>query len=69
METIFKIKWENIIALLLLAATIYVWVFYFKVDTDVKMLVLAAYTTFMFLVVMFGYKSISQFRKQVLKLW
>lgn len=69
MKTILKIKWENIMAVLLLAATIYGWLVYFKYATETKMLALATITTFTFMTMMFCYKSIATFRKEVLKFW
>ena len=69
MRTLFKIKWENILTLLMLAATIDSWFMYFKVATETKMLAVACITTFLYLFLLFSYKTIFTFRKQVLKFW
>lgn len=69
MKTFLKIKWENILTLLMLTATIYGWFVYFKYAAETKMLALATITTFAFLLMLFNYKTISIFRKQVLKFW
>jgi len=69
MKTILKIKWENILTILMLAATIYGWIVYFKYATETKMLALASITTFMYMTMIFNYKTIATFRKEVLKFW
>lgn len=69
MKKILKIKWENIMLFLLFIATIYAWVVYFKYATETRMLALASITSFVHLTMMFNYKTIKTFRKEVLKLW
>lgn len=69
MKKFLRIKFENIILLLMFSATIYAWVVYFKYATETKMLALASITTFMHLIMMFNYKTIRDFRKLVIKFW
>ena len=69
MKTLLRIKWETIITLMLLATTIYGWYVYFKYATEVKMLAMATITTFLYVMVLFSYKTIRDFRKEVLKMW
>ncbi len=69
MKTLLKIKWENLMILLLLSSTIYGWFVYLKYATETKMLILALTSTFAFVIMIFGYKTIATFRKQVLKFW
>lgn len=69
MKSLLKIKWENLLLMLLLGTTIYGWLVYFKYTKEIKMLVLVIITTFAFLVMLFSYKLIAKFRKQVLKFW
>lgn len=66
---IFRVKWENIMTMMLLAATIYGWVVYFKYATEVKMLALATITTFALIMMLICYRSIREFRNEAMKLW
>lgn len=66
---IFKVKWENIITLMLLAATIYAWIGYFKYATEVKMLAIATMTSIALIMMMISYNSIRSFRQDAIKLW
>lgn len=69
MKKILKIKWENIMLMLLLSSTTYGWFVFFKYATEIKMLVMMLISTLMVLITLLGYKTIATFRKQVLKLW
>lgn len=69
MKRLLKIKWENIILILLLSSNVYGWFVFFKYATEVKMLMMMLVSTFMILITLAGYKTIATFRKQVLKFW
>ena len=65
----FKVKWENIILVMTLAAALYGWYGYVQMQDEVRMLALACITTFAFVLVMVNYNTIKSFRQEVIKLW
>lgn len=65
----FKVKWENIMTLMILAETIYAWVVYFKYATEVRMLVIAIMSTIALTMMLIGYDIIKTFRHEVIKSW
>jgi hypothetical protein len=69
MKVLFKVKWELIISILLLIASIKGWVVYGYVDTTIQTLAIATMTTFALAFVVIGYKSIETFRHDAIKLW
>lgn len=69
MKTLLRIKWETIMMLLITLTTIYGWIVYSNYANDIRLLALACITTFMFLMVLFSYKTIKNIRHQVLKIW
>ena len=69
MKKVLRMKWENILSMMLLGTTAYGWFVYFKYATETKMLLMMTIATIMCLVMLLGYKSIATFRKQVLKFW
>ena len=66
---IFKIKWELILSILLLVASIKSWICYGYVDTSLKTLSVACMTTFALMYIVIGYKTIETFRHAVIKSW
>lgn len=66
---IFKIKWELILSILLLVASIKSWICYGYVDTTVQTLSVACMTTFALMYIVIGYKTIETFRHEVIKSW
>lgn len=69
MKSILRIKWENLLLVILIGTTIYGWVVYLKYATEIKMLLMMLIATILCLVMLFGYKSIAAFRKQIIKFW
>lgn len=69
MKVLFKVKWELIISILLLVASIKGWITYGYVDTTTHTLAVATMTTFALAFVVIGYKSIETFRHDAIKLW
>ena len=68
MKTILKIKWENIMAILMLITTIFGWITFIRIP-DIYTLALAIIPTIMTLIVVICYETICEFRKEVLKMW
>lgn len=66
---LFKVKWENIMTLMVLAATIYAWYGYSQMVDEVRMLAIACITTFAFIMTLFNYNNIRSFRYEVIRLW
>lgn len=66
---LFKVKWENIMTLMILAATIYGWYGYSQMLDDVRMLAIACITTFALVTTLLNYNNIRTFRQEVIKLW
>lgn len=66
---LFKIKWEIVITLMLIATTIYTWILYFAYGTEERILLAAILATFGLIVMAICYKGIKTFRKEALKLW
>ena len=66
---LFKVKWENIMTLMILAVTIYGWYGYSQMLDDVRMLAIACITTFALVMTLFNYNNIRTFRYEVIKLW
>lgn len=69
MKVLFKVKWELIISILLLIASIKGWVVFKYVDTSIETLSVATMTTFLLAFVVIGSKSIEAFRHDAIKLW
>lgn len=69
MKKLLRIKWELIMMLLITLTTIYGWIVYSNYADDIRLLALACITTFMFLMVLFSYKTIKNIRKEILTLW
>lgn len=68
MKTILKIKWENIITILMTITTIFGWITFIRIP-DVYTLALAVIPTIMTLVVIMLNSTIAECRKQILDLW
>lgn len=66
---IFKVKWENIMTLMILAATIYAWYGYSQMVDEVRMLAIATMQTFALVMMLINYNNIRTFRHDVIKLW
>lgn len=66
---LFKVKWENIMTLMILAATIYGWYGYSQMLDEVRMLAIACITTFALVMTLLNYNNIRTFRHEVIKLW
>lgn len=66
---LFKVKWENILTLMILAATIYGWYIYLQMVDEVRMLAIACITTFALIMMLLNYNNIRSFRQEVIKLW
>ena len=66
---LFKVKWENIMTLMILAVTIYGWYGYSQMLDDVRMLAIACITTFALVMTLLNYNNIRTFRHEVIKLW
>lgn len=66
---LFRIRWERIMTLVLLAESIYTWIIYFNYETEVKMLALATITTFALILMLISYETIKEFRKEVIAQW
>lgn len=66
---LFKVKWENIMTLMILAVTIYGWYGYSQMLDDVRMLAIACITTFALVMTLLNYNNIRTFRYEVIKLW
>ena len=69
MKSLLRIKWENIMVLMLLATTIYGWIFYMNNADEPRLLALACITTFMYLMVLISYNSIKSIRQEIILLW
>lgn len=65
----FKVKWENIMTIVLLVETVYTWIAYFKYSTEVRMLAIATLTTFALVIMLISYKEIKAFREDVIRQW
>ena len=63
-----KIKWENIIVLMLFITTIRCWFFYMEFVEDTRALAIAIVPTIMLLVVLISYNTIKAFRQEVIKM-
>ena len=66
---LFKMKWENIMTLMILATTIYGWYGYSQMLDDVRMLAIACITIFALVMTLLNYNNIRTFRHEVIKLW
>lgn len=64
----FKIKWENIIAILMLISTTLGWITFIRIP-DVYTLALAIIPTIMTLVVVMLNETIAECRKAIIKSW
>ena len=69
MKIFYQIKWELILSILLLIASIKGWLVYGYVDTTNHTLAIATMVTFALAFVVIGYKSIETFRHDAIKLW
>lgn len=69
MKSLLRIKWENIMVLMLLATTIYGWIVYMNNADEPRLLALACITTFMYLMVLISYNSIKSIRQEIILLW
>lgn len=69
MKAFFKIRWELILSILLLIASVTNWIMFGFVDTSIQTLSVATMTTFALMYVVIGYKTIETFRHESLKLW
>ena len=68
MKTILKIKWENIMAILMLITTIFGWITFIRIS-DVYTLALAVLYTFFTLITIMLRNTIEECRKETLSLW
>ena len=66
---LFKVKWENIITLIILSATIYGWYVYLQMVDEVRMLSIACITTFTLIMMLLNYNNIRLLRHEVIKSW
>lgn len=66
---IFKVKWENIMTLMILATTIYAWYGYSQMVDEVRMLAIATMQTFALVMMLINYNNIRSFRHDVIKSW
>lgn len=66
---LFRVKWERILTLMMLATTVYTWIAYFKYESDVKMLAVAIMTTGLLMMMLMIYNEIKAFRHEAIKLW
>lgn len=62
-----RIKWEKIIALMLMTTSIFCWTA-FVIESNVYTLALAVIPTFMTLMVIMCYNTIKLFRQQIIKM-
>ncbi len=69
MKKILKVKWENIILILMLSSAAYGWFVFLRYATEIKMFAIVLIATLMVLITISNYKTIAAFRKQVLKFW
>lgn len=69
MKSLLRIKWENIMVLMLLATTIYGWIVYMNNADEPRLLALACITTFMYLMLLISYNSIKSIRQEIILLW
>ena len=69
MKTFLKIKWETILTLMLLVATICGWLFYTNFPHDTRVLAMACITTLMLLMFLVCYQTIKNVRHEILKYW
>lgn len=65
---LFKVKWENIMAVIMLITTIFGWITFIKVP-HIYTLALAVIPTIMTLVVVMLNNTIAECRKEAMKLW
>ena len=69
MKTFLKIRWELILSILLLIASISCWLTFGFIDTTVQTLAVATMTTFALMYIVIGFNTIAKFRHEALKLW
>lgn len=69
MKILFRIRWELILAILLLITSVSNWVMFGYVDTSIQTLSVATMTTFALMYVVIGYRTIETLRHESLKLW
>lgn len=67
MKVIFRIKWENIITLMVMLTSIYCW-FGFITDSNVYTLAIAVISTFMTLMLIMSYESLKTLRLEIIKI-
>ena len=69
MKTVLKIRWELILAILLLVAAVANWTLYAFNDASVQTLAVATMTTFGLMYIVIGFNTIAKFRHEAIKLW
>ena len=67
MKYLWRIKWETIIILMVLAVTIKAWFLYSNNIDDTRILAIATICTFMFVMFLFSYNTIKNIRHELLK--
>lgn len=66
---IFRIRWELILAILLLIASLVSWLSFAFIDTSLNTLAVATMTTFALLYIVVGFDTIAKFRHEVINHW
>lgn len=67
MKFLWRIKWETIMILMVLAVTIKAWFLYSNNIDDTRILAIATICTFMFLMILISYNTIKNIRHELLK--
>jgi hypothetical protein len=68
MKTIFKIKWELVITVLLAIATIFSYSVYLEIK-DYRLFIVSATSSVLLITMILGYNQVKIFRHEVLRLW
>ena len=68
MKTIFKIKWELVITVLLAIATIFSYSVYLEIK-DYRLFIVSATSSVLLITMILGYNQAKIFRHEVLRLW
>lgn len=68
MKTIFKIKWELVITILLATATIFSYSVYLEIK-DYRLFIVSATSSVLLITMILGYNQVKIFRHEVLRLW
>lgn len=68
MKTIFKIKWELVITVLLAITTIFSYSVYLEIK-DYRLFIVSATSSVLLITMILGYNQVKIFRHEVLRLW